>query len=217
MALPLHVATDGEPIPATAGIALEGPDMRSAMPIADMINDLRQHDGDIVGYVADWREHMASVGANMSAMFEEDGDLHLMVGSSVDLQVRHRSRWIYFLCGDLDAEDGRRKWLLSVLIEEGCYADNRPVNPKATTIAIRDYLRTEGRIMIDPRGKLKDGGGVPNWWLVGNKKQIAERTRALQAYHHARRRWRSESQIKRAVRMLGTPTDNGWIVPEARA
>jgi hypothetical protein len=216
MSLPPHVAAGDEPIPPLNNAIRTGPDMRTVMPVAEMIADLRQHEGDVVSYVADWREHMTNVGARISASFERDGELQLAITRPCDSQIRHRSRLIHFLCEDLDGEDGRREWLLTSLVEMGNYTDNRPANPTQTTAAVRAYLQAQGRIMIDPRGRLLEGAEVPLRWLNGTDADAAECERATRVYNLARRRWRSEPQIRRAVRMLGRPEGNGWIVLEAQ-
>lgn len=214
--LPPHVATDDEPIPALGGHEREGADLRSAMPIDQMIDCLKVLDGDDVDYVALWLRFARSIG-DVFVMIERDGERSLMMGGRCDAQIRHRSRWQHFLTEDLDRKDGRRELLLSTLIDQGRYSDQRPNDPRGTTHAVRGFLRTGGRILIDPQGKLTEGGGVPRQWLDGDDAARAEVIRASRAYFGARRRWRADRQIMRAARMLGTPTDNGWIVLEGKS
>ena len=112
------------------------------------------------------------------------------------------------------AEDAAMCWALK---REGRFTDNRPANPRKTTAAIRDFLKNEGRILIDPQGHLTEGGGIPRPFVDGGREEMAACRQAFGAYFDTRRRWRSDRQIKRAVRMLGERTDNGWIVLEARS
>ena len=146
-----------------------------------------------------------------------EGEEELGLGTPSDAQVRHRSRWLHFLSEDLNSVPERRDLLISSLIAAGSYADNRPADVRATTRAIRDFIRTQGRILIDPEGNLTEGGGMPRLFTHGSEAEAAECVRASRFYFAVRRRWRSERHIKRAVRMLGTRTSNGWLVLEGRA
>lgn len=211
--LPLHVATGDEPIPAMSGRDLDGPDLRNAMPIDQMIDCLKVLDDDDVDYVALWLRFARSIG-DVFVMIERDGEHSLMMGGACDAQIRHRSRWQHFLTEDLDRLEARRELLITTLIDQGRYSDQRPADPRGTTKAVRDFLRTGGRILIDPQGKLTEGGGVPRAYLDGDDAERAEVIRASRAYFGIRRRMRADLQIIRAVRMLGTPTENGWIVLE---
>jgi hypothetical protein len=188
-----------------------------AIPIPTMLGDLLHFHEDVVGYVARWREHLASFGGHVSASYEEDGSQCLMVGSKCDAQVRHRSRWLHFLCEDLKKDVSRREHLIATLVRDGHYIDNRAANPRQTTTTIRDYLRMGGRLLITPEGELSEGGGLPRAFIDGTPEALAECIRAGRAYYEMSRRWRSQKQIKRAVRLLGHRTDNGWMVLEAPA
>lgn len=217
-ALPKHVATDDEAIPdPSARMPGDGPDMRSVMPIAEMVADLRQFDGDVVGYVLRWREHLKAVGGSVLLHYDCDGEEGLTLGMPCDPQVRHRSRWAHLLFEDLDADEERRPVLMMVLQRERMCWDERPVDAAATTRAMRDFIRTGGRILITPEGHVTEGGGVPHALTHGTPEERAETTRAGRAYFDVRRRLRTDRQIKRAARLLGQRTDNGWIVLEARA
>jgi len=214
MNLPTHVATDDEPIPALIGREWDGPDMRAVAPIGEMLADLRQFTDDEVGYVELWREFIASVGGWASMNYDHDGTRHLGIGRPCDAQTRHRSRWIHFLTLDLHDDPSHYEHLASVLEREGHYADNRPPNPRQTTVAIRDFVRTGGRILLEPDGNITEGAWDPRHFLQGEE-EAEECLRAGRSYYEVRRRWRSERQIKRAVRMLGHRTSNGWWVLEA--
>lgn len=214
--LPPHVATADEPIEQLRDRAWDGPDMRCVMPIEMMLGALHQT-SDAVAYLALWRTFVKSVGGWVGLTISREGDEELSLGRPCDAQIRHRSRWLHFLSDDLNSDPDRRDLLISTLIAAGRYADNRPADIRATTRAIRDFIRTQGRILIDPDGKLTEGGGMPWLFTHGSEAEAAECVRASRCYFAVRRRWRSERHIKRAVRMLGTRTDNGWLVLEGRA
>lgn len=218
-ALPTHVVTDVEPIPAPSRdpFDLNLPDMRRAVPIEQMIEWLQALDEDAVSYLALWRNLLSSIGNSVSLSIDRDGERHLMVGGPVDEQIRHRSRWQHFLFKHMDADGGeRRELLLRTLEDEGHYSDNRPADPRATTRALRAFLGSRGRILIDPQGKLTESNGVPAEFIEGSAGSWAQFLDANHQYFTARRRWRSDRQIKRAVSMLGKRTENGWLVLEAR-
>lgn len=213
--LPLHIATDDEAIPPIGERPWDGPDMQAAAPIGQMLDWLRQLDDDDVGYVALWRNLVSSIGCSILVSYERDGEQGLMVGTPCDAQTRHRSRWMYFLLEDLDRIESRRDLLTSQIIRAGYKCDKRQRNPRQTTRALRDFVRTGGRILITPEGHLEEGAGVPAAMLTGTEAEAAECARASRAYFDVRARFNADRQIKRAVRMLGTPTPNGWIVLEA--
>ena len=214
---PPHAAAALEPIPdPSPRPGRNEPDMREVTPIDVMLADLGAFDEDDFGYVETWRRHLASIGNSVSAHYERDGSLHLMAGGPVDAQTRHRSRWQHFLIEDLDRLPGRRELLLATLEREGHYADNRPSDLAATTLAIRSFLLTGGRLLINPEGRLEEGAEVGRRWTNGTDADREAIQVANRAYFAARRRWRADRQIKRAVRMLGTRTANGWVVLEAR-
>ncbi|UUY00772.1 hypothetical protein [Sphingomonas sp. J315] len=217
--LPLHVAASGEPIPALHGHRSEGPDMRHAPSIPNMLDELEHfvRDEDVVGYTERFRALLDTIGVNVSVAIERDGTECLMVGSRCDSQIRHRSRWIHFLFEHFDRDEQRRSYLIRQLRREGWFTDDRPSNPRQTTAAIRDFLKFEGRILLDPQGHLGEGGGIPRAMLEGNADEVAACRQACRAYFDIRRRWSADRQIERVVRMLGRQIDNGWIVLEAQA
>lgn len=216
--LPTHVATAGELIPALQGDRSEGPDLRNATAIADIFEDLDRfvRDEDVFGYVERFRQHLDATGIDVAVVVESDATEHLMAGSRCDAQIRHRSRWIHFLFEHLGRDEEHRTLLMRQLRRQGRFIDHRPACPRQTTMTIRSFLKYEGRILLDPRGHLMEGGGVPHMVARGTAQEAAACGRAHRAYFEARRRWRSDRQIKRAVRMLGVRTANGWIVLEAR-
>lgn len=214
--LPIHVATADEPIEELRDRRWDGPDMRRVMPIEMMLGALHQT-ADAAVYLALWRTFVNSVGGWIGLTISREGDEELSLGSPCDAQIRHRSRWLHFLSDDLNSDPERRDLLISTLIAAGRYADNRAADIRATTRAIRDFIRTQGRIVIDPEGKLTEGAGMPRLFTHGSEAEAAECVRASRFYFAVRRRWRSDRHTKRAVRMLGTRTSNGWLVLEARA
>jgi hypothetical protein len=214
--LPTHVATADEPIEELCDRAWDGPDMRCAMPIEIMLGALNQT-ADAVAYHALWRTFVKSVGGFIGLTISRDGEEELGLGRPCDAQIRHRSRWLHLLSDDLNRDPERRELLISTLISSGRCVDNRPGDIRATTRAIRAFIGTQGRILIDPEGNLSEGGGVPRLFTDGSESEAEACVRASRAYFAVRRRWRSERHIKRAVRMLGRRTGNGWLVLEARS
>lgn len=214
-ALPFHVATDDEPIPALGPRPWDGPDMQAVVPIEQMLEWLRALNDDDVGYVTLWRNLVTSTGCSVLVSYERDGEQGLRVVIPCDAQIRHRSRWMHFLLEDLDRVESRRDVLTKQLLRERLKWDERPTDPAAVTLAIRDFLRTGGRILLTPDGQLEIGGEVPQAMLSGAPAELDACRRATRAYLDVRTRLNSDRQIKRAVRMLGSRTANGWIVLEA--
>ena len=214
--LPTHVATADEPIPALRDD--DGPvDLREIRSVEEMIAELAQASDDVFLYVDRFRDCLEEAGIHACLQIDRDGERSFMVGGSCNAQIRHRSRYIHFLFEDLDRVDGRRGELERQLWRQGICADNRPVVPRAVTIAVRDYLRSDGRILITPEGYLTQGGGVPRPLIDGSAHESAECLRASRAYFDLNLRYRARKQIERAVRMLGKRANNGWLVLEARA
>lgn len=212
-----HIAAADEPIAAPWGDRSDGPDMRSVEPVDAMLESLREYDDDDIGYVDLWRRHTASAGLHLTLHYDRDGEKHLSVGSACDAQIRHRSRWLHFLVQDLNKVEDRRRILMEALRRDRLCLDERPTDPKATTVTVRDFLLNDGRILITPEGDVTEGRGVPRPFLAGTDVEAAECTRAGKAYFDMRKRFRSDRQIKRVVRMLGYQTDNGWWVLEAQS
>ena len=215
-ALPPHVAKHGEPIQPLGERPWDGPDMRVAMSIDDMLAELAAIDDGIV-YADHWRHLVTSVGCTPAVNIEKDGELSLTVMLPCDAQVRHRSRWVHFLASDLDRVQGRRAALLELLRRAGFACDHRPVDPRATTVAMRDFLLAEGRILVAPDGRVTEGGGAPSALLHGTAEEYGACAKATRAYFDLRNRFRADRHIRRAARMLGARTDNGWLVLEARS
>jgi hypothetical protein len=122
---------------------------------------------------------------------------------------------MHFLVRDLDDAEARRPLLVKVLKREGGYWDERPKNRRAVTVAMRDFLRADGRLLVTPDGRVEEGGGMPRPLYKGTTEEAAACLNANRAYFDTRRRYQSDAQIKRAVQMLGHKTANGWWVLEA--
>jgi hypothetical protein len=210
--LPPHIALADEPIEPLRDRPWDGPDMAQAMPIEMMLGLLRQLKANVPAYLALWLRLVKSVGGYVSLTVTREGDENIGIVRPCDAQIRHRSRWLHYLEDDLFSDPDRHELLVTLLMEKGHFADNRPAKPRAVTAAVRDYLLTDGRILIDPAGNLTEGGEIPKSYAFGTDAEAAECARATRAYHAIRKRWRSDAQIKRAVRMLGRRTDNGWLV-----
>ncbi|MCG7348946.1 hypothetical protein [Sphingomonas sp. ACRSK] len=208
--LPFSAAADDEPIPALDDRLCDGPDMRDATPIEEMLNALHQFDDDDVGYVSLYRFLLASIGCPVSLCYERNGEQSIKLWMPMDTQTRHRTRWTHFLLMDLERGDGRRDELLRQLREHGPKMDRRPTNARKTTWVVRDFIRAGGRILLNPRGVLEDHCVMRD--LADTAQQ---RDEALSRYLDLRRRYNTDRQIKRAVCMLGVQTANGWRVLEA--
>jgi hypothetical protein len=216
-ALPPHVAAADEPLPLLRDRPFDGPDLEHVISPTDMVTLLADYGDDDDQYVTAWRYMMQLAGLQVLGMYDRDGAFTLNVGGPCDAQMRHRNRYSHFLLEDLDRVESRRAALVALVQREGFYGDARPRNPRATTAAVRGFLANAGRIMIDPNGRLHEGAEVPKA-LIGDDDNAHSRcVEANRAYFACRRRYRADRQIKRAVRMLGHRTDNGWIVLEARA
>ncbi|WP_017979872.1 hypothetical protein [Sphingomonas melonis] len=216
-ALPAHVATDDEPLPPLNDRFYDGPDLKDVISPTAMIGLLAEYADFDDEYVFAWRYLMGLAGLQVLGMYEPDGEFTMSVGGPCDAQMRHRNRYSHFLLEDFDKVPGRRDALCSLLKREGRYADARPRDPRATTAAVRGFLKNAGRIMIDPEGRLHEGGEVPAALMGDDGAARSRCIAANSAYYAVRRRFSAERQIKRAIRMLGRPTANGWIVLGARA
>lgn len=215
--LPTHVATAMEPIPTPGARPWEVTDMRAVASIDTMLAALKvfTDDEDDVGYVEQFRNFAGRISVSLFVRIDADGEHSLMLDVPADIQIRHRARWMYFLLNDLDLVETRRDMLIQTLLRDGCVSDNRRADPRATTKAMRDFLRAGGRILVTPDGHVTEGGGVPAAMINGTAAEMADWNDAAQAYFEARRRYRSDRQIKRAARMLGVRTEHGWTVLEA--
>jgi len=213
VALPPHVAAADEPIPAPSEHPLRNePDMRAVTPLEVMLAKLA-HVADDVAFVQQFRSFVSEIGLTVMAHFARDGEVRLNVGGPVDRQVRHRHRWMHFLVERLDAVESRRALLLRQLVDERISWDERPVDPRATTLAIRSFLSHGGRLLIDPEGRLREDANVAAW-LGAPVEPTATIGAARRAYFDMRNRHNAAQHIRRAVRLLGYRTDNGWLVLE---
>lgn len=85
-----------------------------------------------------------------------------------------------------------------------------------TSIAIRDFIHSGGRILVSPEGELTEGAGVPWPFISGSDEEAAECLRAGRAYFGVRDLPGGDHWIRRTARILGRRTINGWTVLEAR-
>ncbi|MCP3732048.1 hypothetical protein M9978_16610 [Sphingomonas sp. MG17] len=215
--LPIHCATADEPIQPLNGRDWQGPDIAVVMPIEQMLDVLRELDDDEVGYVALWLRMVDTVGCKVLLDYDRDATRGLMHWTPCDPQIRHRSRYMHFLFEDLARIDGRQELLADYLEERGCYSDRRPRNPRETTAALRSFIQTGGRLLLTPAGRVFIGGGVPRALIDGTDEEVEACRVATMTFIDVRKRYRADPQLKRALRMLGTPTNNGWRVLEAAA
>ncbi|MHA0333694.1 hypothetical protein [Sphingomonas aquatilis] len=212
--LPPYAARIDEPIPAPSCHPFAGPDMREAIPIETMLAQLAHVADDDAAFVEQFRAYIRSIGCILLAHFDRDGELHINVSTPADPQSRHRRRWTHFLFDRLDAVDSRRALLLRQLIAERSCWDERPARPRDTTLAIRDFLKAGGRILLSPYGRLEEGGCDAAMSLVDPRADAC--AAAAFRYIEVRRRFRADRQIRRAVRLIGR-AENGWRVLEARS
>lgn len=203
-------AADDEPIPDLNDRPWDGPDMRDATPIEEMLDALHRLDDDDVGYVSLYRFLLTSIGCPVSLCYERNGEQSIKLWMPMDTQTRHRTRWAHFLLVDLERGEGRRDELLRQLREAGPKIDMRPTDRRKTTAVLRDFIRAGGRVLLNPRGMLEDHCVMRT--LADTAQQ---RDDALRRYLDLRRRYNTDRQIKRAVRLLGAQTENGWRVLEA--
>lgn len=207
-----HIAQVDEPIPAPNGRRMRSPDMRGVAPVEQMTTWLDAVADDDVAYVQLWRGLVASIGCTIDVHYHRDGEVSLMMGSPVDIQCRHRSRWMQALLDHLDAIEGRRDALNYDLRRAHRVIDERPSRPRETTVSVRDFLRVGGRIMIRPDGQIDDGGASAAF-RIDAPVSTAD---AVARYYEVRRRFNTDGHLRRIVQRLGTPV-NGWTVLGGRA
>lgn len=212
--LPPHCASEGEEIP-DLDPELDGPDLRSAMPVDQMLELLSVLDDDHGAYVSLWLRFVWSIGCSVLVDIGRDGSRGLMYGGPCDGQHRHRNRWMHFLLGDLDRVECRRALLADHVEKLGFLMDRRPRNPRETTRAMRDFILNGGRLMLTPAGRVSIGGGVPDQLSADDDAEAESCLRAGRAFLDVRRRFRADPQIARAIRMLGARTSNGFTILEA--
>jgi hypothetical protein len=211
--LPPHVATADEPIEDMGERPWDGPDVRDARSIEQMLHDLRTLDYDELGYLQHWLVQLKSIGGSASACYERDGSLHLMVGMPCDQQMRHRSRWSYFLAKDLRRLEGRGDAMLKLLVMLGRYDDQRPAGIRETMNALRDFLAAGFRVFITPEGKIDESGSMPREWVDAERSRQMEIERAGRAFTRLRHRPCAQKYVRRAIRMLGDRREaSGFIV-----
>lgn len=212
--LPPHVATADEPIPEpSARPSWNEPDMRKVTPLEQMLAELAHVSDDDGAFVQRLVDFVTEIGCSLVAHYARDGEMGFTYHSPVDAQIRHRSRWMHFLVGRLDAVETRREHLFRFLVDRRAVWDERPVDPRETTAALRGFLQAGGRILIHPAGRLEEGGCHEAFSLTNpDADTIAE---AARRYFAMRFRFRADRQIRRAVRMLGQSVA-GWQVLEAR-
>lgn len=214
-ALPIHCATADEALPPLNGREWQGPDLADVMPVEEMIAALRQTDDDNVGYLDLWLKMVGSVGCKILLDYDRNGSRGLMQWTPCDPQIRHRSRYVHLLFDDLDRVPSRRESLKDRLEEAGSYSDRRPRKPREVTEALRGFLRTGGRLLLTPTGRVSIGAGVPRALIDGTDDEAEACREATRAFLDIRKRYRADPQLKRALRLIGTRTSNGWHVLEA--
>lgn len=213
-ALPPHVAAADEPIPLPGERPWDGPDVRKAMPITDMLSALSMSASvGLPAYIRLWRYFVHTVGGSVGSMRTRDGEESLLIGSCVDAQLRHRSRWLHFLTEDLFAREGARELLEADIRRQPYFVDERPRDPRAVTSALRALLTVGGRVMLDPEGTIEEGFSAEaghRLCVTAAEADSAALYAASRTYFLIRATLNCDAQIRRAIRMLGTHHDNGW-------
>jgi hypothetical protein len=80
----------------------------------------------------------------------------------------------------------------------------------AVADVVLDFLRTDGRILINPEGVLMEGVGIPRDYGLDETRDL-EIERATRAYCTAACCPRAIPLIKRWAQVVGGKTENGWI------
>jgi hypothetical protein len=180
-------------------------------PLDQQLEWLDEVVGNPERYCALWCAALASVGGSVSIPDNSNDPDALGIGRVCDRHMDERGRRIDALVGHLDWA-GHRQVLRRQLTSAAAGQD------REITQAVRDFLRTEGRIFITPKGALVEGGGLTKIYLEGSDELQADYAAASVAYHRVKARARGRRYIARAVRMLGKlHAGSGCIVLEASA
>jgi hypothetical protein len=201
-----------QPRPALRGDPHDGPDLNDAMPLDQMLNLLgaAMHEGPEV-YVPLWQRLLSGVGGYAGFMWQDVFPI-LMVGSTEDAQAGERRQLADELTQHM-RQSGFRQQLVEQLV-----GDTAGTNPnkdaeevaRATLTAVRDFLATEGRILIDPQGDLTENGGMPRSWGKSEERD-EEIMRAGRVYFSPLACPRPRAQIRAFVETFGQRTINGWL------
>lgn len=191
---------------------LRGPDLRDLPPLEQQIDWLNAIAHDGCGYAALWISIVQSIG-DVSLLITRNGEREMVLGRACDSQERERASRLEKLSDHLD-QSSHLAALIDALWEKGRVSDNRPHLPGLTTECIRDFLSTGARVLVDPEGRLLEGGEVPRAFINGTPHDVAEWDRAARNYYVNLPRKGARTQIARAARLLGRRTNNGWIVLE---
>ncbi|MDR6789553.1 hypothetical protein J2Y58_002926 [Sphingomonas sp. BE138] len=217
----LGIADGNEPIPPLGDRPWDGPDLRDALPVADMLEWLAAAAAaDLSSYVRVWRYFAHSAGGNVGFLLEQGKAPQLVIGCPVDAQRRHRLLWLHHLTEDLFARDGGRE-ALEDAIRHSPYAHvERPRDPGTMTKVMRAFLRAGGRILVDPEGEIEEGFGneaTRRFSADTDPADWNELSTAGRAYFRARSVLDCDDHIIRAVTMLGRRYSNGWYALERPA
>ena len=184
--------------------------MYKAKPIEVMLGQLARADKPS-SYLSLWMHFVRSVGGWVCLTISGDGEEELGFGLPCDSQLRHRSRWMHYLWEDLRQNPEAHELLVITKMQKWEYTDNRPADPRETTQALRRLLDAGGVLLVDPEGALTLRNSIPRD-IAFDDNRMNELLQASRNYLSVSRRWRSHCHIKRAVRMLGHRTSNGWMV-----
>jgi hypothetical protein len=195
------------------GLWIDLPDLRSGRTLDDALAHLGAIAAtDPKSYPEEWFEEIRDVGAYTSANYPKEGARHLYVGQTCDEQMDERRRRSDALTKHMHAIEGMYDRVGDFLERHGHCTDNRPRDMRETTAAVRDFVMAGFRVFLHPDGKLGSSGSLPNEWFRAGPERAAEIEDAARRYGRASRRFHNISQIKRAIRLLGTVESNGFTV-----
>jgi hypothetical protein len=203
----------GVPLPSLVGEEFAGPDLTAAPPVEQIIAWLdAAADGDASDYVALWRRLADATGCTASIYWPSVWPA-MMIGQAADMQEAERGRYRDALYDHLFTANRRRSLMQALLSElpsptmPGIKDDEVA---RITMEAIRAFVATDGRILIDPQGRLTEGAGIPNGWGRNGEAHDAEIIRSSRAFAAATLCEKPAAQIHRFVAQYGTKTPNGW-------
>lgn len=200
----------------------EGPDLNLAPVIEQALGELTNIANDpsdatraeiAERYLDAWEGFAAAYGVNAGLMWQDVFPM-LIVGQASDPQHEERTRRAELLWQNLVDAGFRFHLLKRLIVRNGGTGTNPRKDPwevfRASTTAMRRFLATDGRILIDPQGNLTEGGGMPRNWGKGDTFDT-EILEAGRQYFAAIACPVPADHIKDFTAKFGTRHDNGWI------
>jgi hypothetical protein len=166
-------------------------------------------------YAHEWVEECVDCGVDVRAHIEDVGT-RLNVGCALD--GLERNVWCQALVKHFKRNERHRQAITDHLVQSGRYFDLREVSTRDLFDAMRDFLRHGGRVMINPKGQVKSKFDLGKLYpRDGGSDPAPELVEAVLRFTRLERRWDGRGRLKRAVRVLGEATPNGWVVLEQEA